>query len=141
MQYLARARRAARSPPGGACLDSWRPGQVACAALRLDCMVSQEFRSGPVPAPPAPAAPAAPLERGGLELALRPFGESRMLPRAAYADPAVFGWEQQNFFGGGWVCVARSEQLPEPGGQRAEAPGPGGVPPARGEDGEPRGLA
>ena len=51
----------------------------------------------------------APLDRAGLELALRPFGESRMLPRAAYVDPAVFGWEQRHFFGGGWMCVARSE--------------------------------
>ena len=35
-----------------------------------------------------------------------------MLPRAAYVDPAVFAWEQQHFFGGGWLCVGRSEQMP-----------------------------
>ena len=58
-----------------------------------------------------------------------------MLPRAAYVDPAVFEWEQQNFFGGGWMCVARSEQLPQPGDQRAEATGTGGVLLVRGEDG------
>ena len=58
-----------------------------------------------------------------------------MLPRAAYVDPAVFEWEQRNFFGGGWVCVARSEQLPQPGDQRAEATGTGGVLLVRGEDG------
>ncbi len=58
-----------------------------------------------------------------------------MLPRAAYVDPAVFEWEQRNFFGGGWVCVARSEQLPQPGDQRAEAIGTGGVLLVRGEDG------
>jgi Rieske 2Fe-2S family protein len=78
---------------------------------------------------------AAPLDRAELGEALRPFGESRMLPRAAYVDPAVFAWEQRNFFGGGWVCVARSEQLPQPGDQRAEATGTGGVLLVRGEDG------
>jgi Rieske 2Fe-2S family protein len=77
----------------------------------------------------------APLDRDGLAAALRPFGESRMLPRAAYLDPAVFEWEQRNFFGGGWMCVARSEQLPQPGDQRAEATGTGGVLLVRGEDG------
>ena len=64
-----------------------------------------------------------------------------MLPRAAYADPAVFDWEQRHFFGGGWMCVARSEQLPQPGDQRAEATGEGGVLLVRGEDGELRAFA
>jgi glycine betaine catabolism A len=84
---------------------------------------------------------AAPLDRGGLEEALRPFGESRMLPRAAYVDPAVFEWEQRHFFGGGWMCVARSEQVPEPGDQRAEATGVGSVLLVRGEDGALRAFA
>jgi len=64
-----------------------------------------------------------------------------MLPRAAYVDPAVFGWEQQNFFGGGWLCVGRSDQLPAPGDQRAEATGQGGVLLVRGEDGTLRAFA
>ena len=64
-----------------------------------------------------------------------------MLPRAAYVDPAVFGWEQRNFFGGGWICVARSDQLPRPGDQRAEATGQGGVLMVRGEDGVLRAFA
>jgi glycine betaine catabolism A len=86
------------------------------------------------------AAPA-PIDRSGLDEALRPFGESRMLPRAAYVDPAVFEWEQRNFFGGGWMCVARSEQLAEPGDQRAEATGSGGVLLVRDEDGVLRAFA
>jgi hypothetical protein len=45
------------------------------------------------------------VDRAGLEEALRPFGDSRMLPRGAYVDPAVFEWEQRHFFGGGWMCV------------------------------------
>jgi glycine betaine catabolism A len=38
----------------------------------------------------AAAFPPAPVDPGGLARALLPFGESRMLPRAAYTDPAVF---------------------------------------------------
>jgi Rieske 2Fe-2S family protein len=64
-----------------------------------------------------------------------------MLPRAAYVDPAVFGWEQRHFFGSGWMCVARSDQLPRPGDQRAEATGQGGVLMVRGEDGVLRAFA
>src|SRR5262249_53019030 len=111
MQYPYRALLFARSSPGFGGAERRWPGWRACTApagpLIFDCMVSQDFgaRSGP-------ATPPAPLDRGELELALRPFGESRMLPRAAYVAPAVFGWEQRHFFGGGWMCVARSEQLP-----------------------------
>jgi phenylpropionate dioxygenase-like ring-hydroxylating dioxygenase large terminal subunit len=77
----------------------------------------------------------APVDRARLEEALRPFGESVMLPPVAYVDPAVFEWEQRHFFGGGWMCVARSEQVAEPGEQRAEATGAGSVLLVRGEDG------
>ena len=83
----------------------------------------------------------APLDRAGVQEALRPFGQSRMLPREAYVDPAVFEWEQRHFFGGGWICVARSDQLAEPGDQRAEATGTGSVLLVRGEDGELRAFA
>jgi Rieske 2Fe-2S family protein len=73
--------------------------------------------------------------------AVRPFGESRMLPRAAYVDPAVFAWEQRHFFGGGWLCVGRSDQLPSPGDQRAEDVGAGSVLLVRGDDGTLRAFA
>src|SRR5262249_61606331 len=69
---------------------------------RLDCMVSQ------TPRPPAP------LDPGAVAQALAPFGESRMLPRAAYVDPAVFEWEKRHMFGGGWVCAGRSDQVAPP---------------------------
>src|SRR5215469_14450736 len=62
-----------------------------------------------------PAFPLAPLERGEVGQALAPFGQSRMLPPAAYTSPAVFAWERRHFFGGGWVCAARAAQLPSPG--------------------------
>jgi Rieske 2Fe-2S family protein len=58
-----------------------------------------------------------------------------MLPRAAYVDQAVFEWEQQHFFGGGWVCVGRSDQVANAGDQRAEQTGAGSVLLARDDDG------
>ena len=69
----------------------------------------------------------APLDRAELDRALLPFGHSRMLPRAAYVDPAVFDWEQRHFFDGDWMCVGRSEDMAEPGDQRAESLGGAGV--------------
>jgi glycine betaine catabolism A len=83
----------------------------------------------------------APVDQAELAQSLQPFGESRMLPRAAYVDPAVFAWEQQHFFGGSWMCVGRSEDVAAPGDQRAEAVGPAGVLLVRGDDGELRAFA
>jgi glycine betaine catabolism A len=71
--------------------------------------------------------PAAPVDPAALARSLRAFGESVMLPRAAYVDPAVFAWEQKHFFGSGWTCVGFSSQLAQPGDQRAEPTGDGSV--------------
>jgi phenylpropionate dioxygenase-like ring-hydroxylating dioxygenase large terminal subunit len=79
--------------------------------------------------------PAAPVAPADLARSLRPFGESVMLPRAAYVDPAVFAWEQKHFFGSGWTCVGFSSQLAQPGDQRAESIGSGGVLLTRDDDG------
>ncbi|HEY7146984.1 MAG TPA: aromatic ring-hydroxylating dioxygenase subunit alpha [Streptosporangiaceae bacterium] len=79
--------------------------------------------------------PVAPVDPAGLADALKPFGASRMLPVAAYLDPAVFAWEQQHFFGGGWNCVALSAQVAEPGDQLAASTGQGSVLLARAGDG------
>ena len=105
-------------------------------------MISQTPRP-PAPADLAPVDPAdlAPVDPAGLAESLRPFGQSRMLPRAAYVDPAVFEWEQRHFFGGGWVCAGRSDQLADPGDQRAEALGTGSVLLVRGDDGVLRAFA
>jgi len=83
----------------------------------------------------------APVDQAALAASLAPFGQSRMLPRTAYVDPAVFEWEQRHFFGGGWMCVGRSDQVAEPGGQRAEAVGEGGVLLVRDEHGVLRAFA
>ena len=76
----------------------------------------------------------APLDPAQLARTLAPLGQGRMLPRAAYVDPAVFAWEQRHFFGGGWLCVGRSDDTPSPGDQRAENVGDAGVLVVRGQD-------
>ncbi|MFZ0173303.1 MAG: aromatic ring-hydroxylating dioxygenase subunit alpha [Acidimicrobiales bacterium] len=83
----------------------------------------------------------APLDPRELELVLGPFGESRMLPRDAYVSQAVFAWEQRNFFGGGWLCVGRSDSVANPGDQRAESVGEAGVFLMRDGDGVLRAFA
>jgi glycine betaine catabolism A len=88
-----------------------------------------------------PSADFAPLVRAELERSLLPFGQSRMLPRSAYVDPAVFAWEQRHFFDGGWMCIGRSEDLGEPGDQRAESLGSAGALLIRGQDGVLRAFA
>jgi Rieske 2Fe-2S family protein len=82
-----------------------------------------------------------PLEPQELELVLRPFGESRMLPPAAYTSAEVFDWERRHFFDGGWTCVALSEALPKPGSQVAEATGAGSALLVRDREGMVRAFA
>jgi Rieske 2Fe-2S family protein len=91
-------------------------------------MVSQDFSPAPV-------------DTDALAAALRPFGQSRMLPPVAYTSAEVFGWERRNFFGGGWTCVGHASQLPRPGSQAAVDTGAGGVLLTRGEDGVVRAFA
>ncbi len=95
-------------------------------------MVSQSFAQ---PAASSAAASIAPLDQAALAETLRPFGQSRMLPRPAYVDQAVFEWEQRHFFGGGWLCLGRSDQVPGTGDQRAEGTGAGSVLLTRDDDG------
>jgi glycine betaine catabolism A len=56
-------------------------------------------------------APSAPVDQAQLDRALRPFGQSTMLPAAAYNDQAVLDWEQRHFFAGSWPCLGRLEDL------------------------------
>jgi glycine betaine catabolism A len=73
------------------------------------------------------AIPPAPVDPAALAESLRPFGDSRMLPPAAYVDPAVFAWEQKHFFDGGWTCVGFAAEVANPGDQRAVPVGAGSV--------------
>ena len=83
----------------------------------------------------------APLDPAELEKSLRPFGQSRMLPRDAYTSEAVFEWEQRNFFEAGWICLGRSSIVADVGDQRAEALGRGSVLLMRAKDGTARAFA
>jgi hypothetical protein len=51
---------------------------------------------------PTAAWPPAPVPAGDLERAIRPFGESTMLPAAAYTEPDVLAWELRHLFAGTW---------------------------------------
>jgi Rieske 2Fe-2S family protein len=85
--------------------------------------------------------PPAPLDSATLRRSLAPFGESTMLPRAAYVDPAVFAWEQRHFLGEGWMCAGFSSMVASPGDQRAEPAGTGSVLLVRDNDGVLRSFA
>jgi Rieske 2Fe-2S family protein len=78
----------------------------------------------------------APLPIEAVEAALRTFGQSRMLPRAAYVDEEVLDWERRHFFDGGWVCVGRVDEVTEPRAQKAVRVGNTGVLLTRDDRGE-----
>jgi glycine betaine catabolism A len=86
-------------------------------------------------------ATAPPFDPVDLEPALRPFGQSRMLPRDAYTSPRVFAFEQERFFAGSWTCVGREGDLEGTGAQRAVRVGGAGVLLVRGTDGRVRAFA
>ncbi|HET8789060.1 MAG TPA: aromatic ring-hydroxylating dioxygenase subunit alpha [Actinomycetes bacterium] len=86
-------------------------------------------------------ATAPPFDPADLEPTLRPFGQSRMLPRDAYVSPRVFAFEQERFFAGSWTCVGREGDLAGTGAQRAVKVGGAGVLLARGTDGRMRAFA
>jgi phenylpropionate dioxygenase-like ring-hydroxylating dioxygenase large terminal subunit len=69
----------------------------------------------------------APVDPTALSRSLAAFGQSTMLPRDAYVSNEVFVWEQQNLFEGGWICIGRSEEMPNPADQRAVSVGRSGV--------------
>jgi len=64
----------------------------------------------------------APVGADGLDSALRPFGESTMLPAEAYMSPAVLEWERRHFFAASWVCVGRVDELLPDGATQAARP-------------------
>jgi phenylpropionate dioxygenase-like ring-hydroxylating dioxygenase large terminal subunit len=63
----------------------------------------------------------------GLETALRPFGESTMLPATAYTSDAVLAWERRHLFAGAWTCLGRTDELRAEGTHRAFTVGDIGV--------------
>jgi glycine betaine catabolism A len=83
----------------------------------------------------------APVDRDAIDVALRPFGESRSLPGWAYTSDELFAWERRAFLEGSWFCVGRADALAEPGAQRAVRVGSQGVLLVRGGDGTLRAFA
>jgi glycine betaine catabolism A len=63
----------------------------------------------------------------GVAAALRPFGESSMLPAAAYTSETVLAWERRHLFAGAWTCLGRVEELRQGANQRALMTGDVGV--------------
>jgi glycine betaine catabolism A len=82
----------------------------------------------------------APVPVDDLAASLAPFGQSRMLPREAYVDPAVFEWEQGTIFAG-WRCVGHADDVAAIGSQKAVGSGANGVLLVRGDDGDIRAFA
>ena len=82
----------------------------------------------------------APVPADDLAASLAPFGSSRMLPREAYVDPAVFEWEQRNVFSG-WKCVGHAADMAGTGSQRAIGSGADGMLLVNGDDGVIRAFA
>src|SRR5215475_4362090 len=63
---------------------------------------------------------------------------ARTLPADAYTSSEVFDWEMRNLFDGGWVCIGRSDVLPEPGSQRGMLVGRTALLLVRDQDGQVR---
>ncbi|MEO5723592.1 MAG: aromatic ring-hydroxylating dioxygenase subunit alpha [Ilumatobacteraceae bacterium] len=68
----------------------------------------------------------APLDPAQLNATRQPFGHARMLPRAAYVDPAMLDWERRRLFDGGWVCAGRLDSILPPDSVESQARGPAG---------------
>ena len=68
-----------------------------------------------------------PIDPSELAQVLLPFGESTMLPAAAYTSDSVLAWERRFLFAGSWTCLGRTATLAAEGNQRALAVGDIGV--------------
>ncbi|MEO8422776.1 MAG: aromatic ring-hydroxylating dioxygenase subunit alpha [Actinomycetota bacterium] len=69
-----------------------------------------------------------PIDPALLSPVLAPtLGASRTLPAQAYLSEDVLAWETERFFGAGWVCVGRVDDLARPGDQQAVRVGDQGI--------------
>src|SRR4051794_39681109 len=67
-----------------------------------------------------PMGSTAPLDLDAVAATARPLHEARMLPAAAYLDPAVLAWEREHLFAASWACAGRADVV-GPGEQSAVA--------------------
>jgi Rieske 2Fe-2S family protein len=84
--------------------------------------------------------PQSPIDPRPLGPLLGAAAADRALPRSAYTSDAVLRWELRWFFEAGWVCLGRTDDLPEAGDQRAYRIGGEGILVVRGADGGLRGF-
>jgi phenylpropionate dioxygenase-like ring-hydroxylating dioxygenase large terminal subunit len=56
-----------------------------------------------------------PIPRAELEISARGFEQSVTLPGACYTDPEFFRFEMEAIYGHEWICVGRSDMVPNPG--------------------------
>ncbi|MFF5363782.1 aromatic ring-hydroxylating dioxygenase subunit alpha [Streptomyces scabiei] len=78
----------------------------------------------------------APLDPVGLNPVLEEnLSEARTLPVDAYLSPGVLAWEREHLFEAAWVCVGRSDQIAQPGDQKAIRVGTQGILLTRDQDG------
>ena len=56
-----------------------------------------------------------PIDLQALEASTRPVSEAVMLPPEVYTSPAFYDFEMEAVFAREWVCVGRTEQIPNPG--------------------------
>ena len=56
-----------------------------------------------------------PLSAAEVAPVRRPLDEASMLPAHVFHDPRVFDFEQENWFAQTWLCVAREEEIAQPG--------------------------
>jgi Rieske 2Fe-2S family protein len=86
-------------------------------------------------------APVAPVPYDDVQAVLaEDHGRARTLPAVAYLSEDVLDWERRNIFEAGWVCVGRSDLLPEPKAQRALRVGAEGILLTRDEEGSVHGF-
>lgn len=62
-----------------------------------------------------PVSPVAPLLAELCRIAELPFERSETLPPEAYTAPEFHAWEVEQIFHRDWLCVARADQVAEPG--------------------------
>lgn len=79
----------------------------------------------------------APLDEADLRIVLKDdLAEARTLPAAAYFSDDVLAWERKHLLEASWVCIGRSEDIADPGDQRAVRVGTQGVLLTRDQEGQ-----
>src|SRR4051812_50207416 len=83
---------------------------------------------------------ALPLAAADVERTRQPLEQATQLPRAAFVDPAVLGWEQDALFCGGRVCAGHVDPVRERGDFLMLALGTDSVFVVAGDESLPRAL-